>query len=131
MKNCNLKLVGLRTAKLAKEKGFNIPVFDCINENEEIGDRDQDCIPVNFNKFPTVQGSTQNLYSAPTQYELQDWLRINHKLHIETQYYYGWRGKVVNISTSNPKIVWGSEMYDDFHKFIEQALLQSLISIIV
>jgi hypothetical protein len=67
----NDQLINLETAKLAKEKGFNIPVLDCIKENGEIGDVEEFML-INYNQFLTVKGSTQNMYSAPTQPLLQN-----------------------------------------------------------
>ena len=66
------KLISFETAKLAKEKGFNIK-----SDHLYIGDRDIDFIQ-NF-------GTTQEVYwYAPSQSLLQKWLREVHDIHIET-----------------------------------------------
>jgi hypothetical protein len=79
------ELISLKTAKLAKEKEFNIPVLDCINENEEIGDK-EDFVLFNYNQFLSVKWSTQNLYSCPSQGLLQRWLREKHELFVFVNY---------------------------------------------
>jgi hypothetical protein len=79
------RLISLETAKLAKEKGFNIPVLDCINENEEIGDK-EDFVLFNYNQFLSEKWSTQNLYSCPSQGLLQRWLREKHELFVFVNY---------------------------------------------
>ena len=75
------QLVSFKVAKLAKEKGFDIPVLNCYNENGELGDVESLCF-VNYNQFKNVDGSNTNMYSAPTQSLLQKWLRDKHKIHI-------------------------------------------------
>lgn len=75
----NEQLISFKTAKLAKEKGFDIPVLFCYNENEEIGDVN-DYMLINFNQFPTTVGSNTNMYSVPTQSLLQKWLRDVHNI---------------------------------------------------
>lgn len=75
------QLINFSTAKLAKEKGFNIP---CINmyyteeffEGEIIGELYQTDSGYSNDKF---DGSA----SAPTQSLLQKWLREVHNIHIE------------------------------------------------
>jgi len=79
------ELISLETAKLAKEKGFDIPVLDCINENEEIGDK-EDFVLFNYNQFLSEKWSTQNLYSCPSQSLLQRWLREKHELFVFVNY---------------------------------------------
>lgn len=75
------KLISFGTSKLAKEKGFNIPVLNCYNENNELGDVD-DLLYIDYNKFDVVYGSNTNMYSVPTQSLLQKWLREKHSLYI-------------------------------------------------
>lgn len=68
------QLINYSTAKLAKEKGFNLPTnyyYDKIGL--EKGDGDCEFIYLNHNAF-------DGLYSAPTQTELQKWLREIHNI---------------------------------------------------
>jgi len=72
------QLISFETAKLAKKKGFNIPVDRFYNESlQGLGWRDsnEDQSKRNFNNSNTD-------YSAPTQSLLQKWLRIKHQIDI-------------------------------------------------
>lgn len=91
------QLINLETAKLAKEKGFDIPqnkMFSTIidrsifnkTDNPEVikfhnGDQNQ-CsnIPHDWNN--TKSQTPTKYYSAPTQSLLQKWLREVHNMHI-------------------------------------------------
>lgn len=75
------QLISIETAKLAYEKGFNIPVINCYNENSELGDIDE-LEYINYNRWDKTVGSNQNLYSAPTQSGLQKWLREIHNIEV-------------------------------------------------
>jgi hypothetical protein len=106
------QLITLETAKLAKEKGFNIPVsnyinpdgvFDCIKPTTYNDDGDghydidqlggtilQDYNNVEIDIFEietygcyfNEEGIEEN-YSAPTQSLLQRWLREEHNIYVE------------------------------------------------
>ena len=66
------QLISFDTAKLAKEKGFNIPVYGKYNiAKEEI----MDICRVDSN-------NSRNNISAPTQSLLQKWLREKHKIYV-------------------------------------------------
>lgn len=65
------QLISFKTAKLAKEKGFDYCVnnYYWIDENSlDCGDGDCEFACLNHNKY-------DDLYSAPNQTELQKWLR--------------------------------------------------------
>lgn len=69
------KLISFETAKLAKEKGFNIPVNGVYVDNGTLSfARDNDETDYNWNK--------RKGYSAPTQSLLQKWLREQYGIHI-------------------------------------------------
>ena len=96
------QLISFETAKLAIEKGFNISVLNCYNENEELGDFEDYSI-VDFNSFPIVKGSNMNMYSAPTQTLLQRWLREKHDIHISP----------IPLSRDNNIIVFNYGIFSD------------------
>ena len=105
------EIITLETAKLAKEKGFNIPVDNFINPNgvwdskktttfymndgycdgvDDIGGtikQDYNNFEVNtmdyvaLGNYYNEDGIEEN-YSAPTQSLLQRWLREKHKINI-------------------------------------------------
>jgi hypothetical protein len=69
------KLISFETAKLAKEKGFNIPVNGVYVDNGTLSfARDNDETDYNWNE--------RKGYSAPTQSLLQKWLREKHDIHV-------------------------------------------------
>lgn len=88
-------LVSFETAKLAKEKGFNIPVvnyYTSINKynrknylSHSEGYQTERLEESNWNdgkgSYPTKPEDVE--CSAPTQSLLQKWLREKHNIHIE------------------------------------------------
>jgi len=85
----NEQLINLKTAKLVKEKGFDIPVYYHYSENpinnlEILCEPDdpqmgQGWILTNYNDNNLIFKK----YSAPTQSLLQRWLREIHNIHLE------------------------------------------------
>jgi len=86
--------VEIETAKLAQEKGFDVPVLGYYFENFMAGMRyilvdyigpgqfGEILIPENHN----LKGKYElNRYSAPTQEELSDWLKYEHGIHVSTK----------------------------------------------
>ena len=87
----------LLTAKLAKEKGFNKETnyFYYKNDGLDNGDGDNDFICLNHNQY-------ENYFSAPTQSELQAWLRNEWDIQVNVirEYDY-WTPVLVFISREN------------------------------
>lgn len=78
------QLISFETAKLAKEKGFNIPTLYGYNIKEEVLQH------IDYASYSP--GEPEILitdfiksweYQAPTQSLLQKWLREEHEIHIE------------------------------------------------
>jgi hypothetical protein len=72
--------VAFATAKWLKEKGFDVPCnkrFWVGFENEEYFQGD--CISNNWNDY---DDSSTTYYSAPEQWQVCEWLRVNHGIHI-------------------------------------------------
>ena len=75
------QLISFETAKLAKERGFNIPIQYVVNNVYQVYNINNNTISIhsnavdNWNNFDSV-------YSAPTQSLLQKWLREVHNLHL-------------------------------------------------
>lgn len=92
-------LVSYKVAKLAKEKGFDIPVnYEWVHNTAEPLD-DEFFISYyenkhNFNEFKNL--------SAPTQSLLQKWLREKHKIHLSIVY-------------SHDHNKYSFEGFDEFH----------------
>lgn len=81
------KLIEFETAKLAKEKGFDIKVYFTWlihHAGETLWDNFEEC---QFGKIEEKDNHNSYLYrySAPTQSLLQKWLREVHSIHIQIQ----------------------------------------------
>lgn len=75
------QLITFETAKLAKEKGFDLLVNEFYYVDgkgvvtKDNGDGDSEYICLNHNKYPYY-------HSAPNQFLLQKWLREVHKIDV-------------------------------------------------
>ena len=79
------EIINFETAKLAKEKGFDIPCMDFIDIQEDkslvmyyIGDTFEEKL---------LMAKEFILYFLPTQSLLQRWLRKVHNLNVNVNYY--------------------------------------------
>lgn len=81
-------LITLETAKLAKEKGFNIPVRSMYLEEKLYIDTNS---KGNYNDVKWVRtwrnSPVDDTVSAPTQSLLQAWLRDVHNIEIAVQWF--------------------------------------------
>jgi len=75
------ELISFETAKLAKEKGFD---WECELVYNELDAITTDFIIDAFNKI-IFEKYAPLIYLAPTQCQLQKWLRIKHKIHIKIE----------------------------------------------
>ncbi len=73
------EIISYETALLAKEKGFNEPVFNYFSENKDI------CIIENPEGAKCNINPT-GIVSIPTQSLLQRWLREVHNIFITVEY---------------------------------------------
>lgn len=92
------QLISFETAKLAKEKGFDIPVLYAFDDdNGEILSSYSSSVfsPLNYN-------SSGHKHSRPTQSLLQRWLREQHKLYVH----------MFSIVTREGVILWACDVYD-------------------
>ena len=117
------QLISFKTAKLAKEKGFDVSVDRYY---DFIGDTCSNMGMINFNV------SKSELYSAPTQSLLQKWLRENHTIHcvsIPTYQYENkpsWFYYVQNLESGCAIITQGSNPMDDYYNALELGLQKTL-----
>lgn len=108
------QLISFETAKLSKEKGFDLKVPHCYNLIvNQLDDTEWDVI-INWNDNKT------KTFSAPTQALLQRWLREKHKLHL----YITWYG-VFEVYVARDKIA--PEITEDGFDTYEEALEQGLL----
>ena len=117
--NCNIyktmteEFMTLETAKLLKEKGFDLPVETVFNFDDN--SPQQFKLRVNYNNFPSF-------YSRPSQFLAQKWLRETKKLHVEVSYMHGdyWIYDILTIP--NHDLVGLSDRPLVHYKSYEEAL---------
>lgn len=89
----NDELITFETAKLAKEKGFDIPcnkmftygkeMFGYVNVVKEYDGSKYECTEIPHDWNNTKQPTSTKYFSRPTQSLLQRWLREVHNIHVE------------------------------------------------
>jgi hypothetical protein len=121
------QLISFETAKLAKEKGFNIPVHAMYIKKRNN--------PLNY---PEPEESMYNWnsragYSAPTQSLLQKWLREEHNIHIQLHYdckykYWEFRNFILNeyIDKEHNKVYFEYFGYNTYEEALEAGLSKAL-----
>lgn len=80
------KIISFDTAKLARNKGFHIEINSLkgVNYYNHKGEFNGDILESIKHRNDT--DNKYKLVPAPTQTDLQDWLRIEHKIHIQIIY---------------------------------------------
>ena len=117
------QLISFETAKLAKEKGFNIPVIYVFDDID--GTLTASYVK---NVFDLLKYNTSiHKCSRPAQSLLQKWLRDKHCIHVEVI----WVDTlsdiyVYHISTTNNAIRPDSIFYHSYEEALEQGLLEAL-----
>ncbi len=76
------QLITFETAKLAKKKGFDIPVHYCFNKDGILSKHR----PLKINWNWKIYKTNRIVFSAPTQSLLQKWLREEHNLILIIKY---------------------------------------------
>lgn len=134
------QLISLETAKLAKEKEFNIPCIFFYVLNHKPGDKFilignvGDIQQIGGEMIEEDHNNSSYLltrYSAPTQSLLQRWLREVHGFHVSPELLYmdSNGGEVVEFYASiesMPIIQWIYESTEHFRTY-EEALEEGLI----
>lgn len=71
------ELIGFEVARLAKEKGFNVPTLYCflLDGSEQFSSGDE-------GDYALYNHNLWDYYSRPTQTLLARWLREVHKIHV-------------------------------------------------
>lgn len=112
------QVISFETAKLAKEKGFNIKTLFAYN-----------LLGVTNNSFKIYRGKDFDEFSntfcfTPTQSLLQKWLREEHNLHIELQY--GKINKYYYLVFKNDVCEFSSCISLNYEEALEIGLLEAL-----
>lgn len=116
-------LVSFATAKLAKEKGFNLLVLKYYDGSYMIATQAKN--PFDIKNYNLHNGST--FYSAPTQSLLAKWLRETHLIHIEIHRDEDmWKPEIYSFKEGNKHIPIGFKNYDLYEEALEAGLLFAL-----
>ena len=105
--------VTFEQAKLLKEKGFDVECKMCVEEGAER--------PLPFNCGNTIhKNSLHPYYSAPEQWQVVEWLRVNHDIWVYSEcdvYGDGWYPKILPCS----RTVWSNvklrEKIEEFTRY--------------
>ena len=122
------ELTSLKTAKKAKEKGFNLKVRSMFLEDKLYEDTNT---KGNYNDVKWVRtwrnSPVDDTISAPTQSLLQRWLREVHKINIVIQYWTGLKPHkpVLHYRTTVNENFFG-EHYVTYEEALEEALFEAL-----
>jgi len=150
------EIITLETAKLAKEKGFNIPVsnyinpngvFDCVKPTtynddgdnhydiDQLGGtilQDYNNIKIDISEIETWgcyfnENGIEENYSAPTQSLLQRWLREQHGLHIHLYFIDNVLGYQAIITDTVSNIeLFESKCFVPYEQALEEGLCEAL-----
>lgn len=134
------QLVSFETAKLAKEKGFNIPTTQFYKSGkkpyltEVEGYMTDQFVVSNWNNgngsYPTRPEDVS--CSAPTQSLLQKWLREVHNIHIivisnsKNQYFVDYRFSDQRIDNDSDLILLNGLVYKTYEQALEKGLQEAL-----
>lgn len=121
-----MRCIGLLTAKLAKEAGFDGYTEDYYSENEK-----------NPNEFIHGNGVRQwnqletaydhEYLAAPFQEDLRDWLRRKHGIHVMVKYH----GRYFAMYKRGPGgYTTVDEKFKDYYDALDEALKEGLFLII-
>lgn len=119
------ELVTFITAKLAKEKGFDIPTIEYWYSNLEDKWNYFEMTALNSERYNHNEDGFKAI-SSPTQNLLQKWLREKHDIQIEITFdtiSYGF--KTWHLDNLNDSYTYEFEMYT-YEQALEQALIKGL-----
>lgn len=121
------KLIEFKTAKLAKNRGFD---WDCVNHYSQ-----EDCIG---DEYHTFQDDTNNKecehfeYSAPTQSLLQRWLREEHDISIvviansKKQFFVDYRYFDQCVDDDSELVLLHGRIFNSYEDALENGLIEAL-----
>lgn len=107
------EIVKYPTAKLAKEKGFDLITHNNFLEDKQTGEIKRVCV--------IHRDELYNIYPAPTQNKLQKWLREVHDVNITPPLYYRNAGYAC-ITIAFPDTIF----YETYEDALEDELYKKL-----
>jgi len=149
MSDISEQKISFKTAKLAKEVGFDVPcnvVFDLDDDNKEINFYEQACTEFiddcstgyrdkalsYFKEYYLRTDDNGDIYyvTRPTQSLLQRWLREKWGIHIKVEYYRD--RKVYEAFVSSDSLIdeaskeTKNQVYEKYEQSLEDALIDGL-----
>ena len=119
------QLISLKTAKLAKEKGFNEPCLVNVWKDNNDYYYIHLAIPQCNDDYLTIR------CSAPIQSVLQQWLREIHFIHVEIcRDEDEWKPTLYNFKNGNKHISNGVTTYKEYTEALEAGLYFALNQLI-
>lgn len=127
-------LISFQVAKLAKEKGFDVPCYWYCSYKRKVPTHKQNFYPDigtgKLENFNEDKGSFYEKFSLPTQSLLQKWLRDEYNIHIvvnfanKTQWFYD----IKQIGLTSGKEYLYKSNYDflTFEEALEKGLQEAL-----
>jgi len=84
-------------AKLLKEKGFDVECIYHYGKTNDYISIGSDIPATNWNKLIDDHMDEVELYSRPEQWQVVEWLRINHGIWVEVRYYESYKVFIYEI----------------------------------
>tara|TARA_R110002153_G_scaffold13130_5_gene49083 strand:+ start:1510 stop:1917 length:408 start_codon:yes stop_codon:yes gene_type:complete len=128
------RLIEFETAKLAKEKGFDIPTIKAYKDYGKCSIKSVPVFPMEMLNYNNINTNYWNI-SAPTQSLLQRWLREKHNIHIPVNWVYkksydtdvDWYYNVKGIGLiSNNLIDLDETKFNTYEDALEKGLQEAL-----
>lgn len=131
------QLISFKTAKLAKEKGFDEYCDYIYKKDKDVRkccyyEGENDDFDEGYNKNSELPFFENDLITAPTQSLLQKWLRETHKIHlsIDNNNYEklgNWCFDIHNLPKTI-KYLWtrGDKTYSSYEEALEKGLQETL-----
>ena len=113
------QLVSFKTAKLAKEKGFNIP---CKSKYTVMKTKKK----FTTNSMLSKVSTKDNVYAMPTQSLLQKWLRDKFKIYITIGVNYNTKGNIESFNYSIEGSILNKGVFESYEESLENAFYEAL-----
>ena len=122
------QLITLETAKLAKEKGFNITTKSFYGCDSPAGGGNANALfTVELKKEGVLQSQEGTMvYDAPRQSLLQKWLREKHDINIQMVEYFNLHGLMLGWHCKVYSPVFRCELGESYEESLEKGLQEAL-----
>jgi len=124
------QLIEFKTAKLAKEKGFNEETLYYFRSEHSLG---KNTITYRTNTQMNVWDDTQEKWSAPTQSLLQKWLRDEHNIYVtamphEDSVFFKYNTRVPDkaLHTGGTRLMQYEFEFKTYEEALEEGLQEAL-----